>query len=109
MVGVGGVVLVIDIGGGTTDFTLIAVEEQAGEIALKRIAVGDHILLGGDNIDAALAHHAAAQLPKLDPMQFYALWQQCPPAKERLLPGGPKNKKQTIPIPLPRTGLLARS
>ena len=58
-VGVGDLVLVIDIGGGTTDFTLIAVKEQAGEIALERIAVGDHILLGGDNIDAALAHSVA--------------------------------------------------
>jgi len=63
-VGVGDLVLVIDIGGGTTDFTLIAVEEQAGEIALERIAVGDHILLGGDNIDAALAHNVAQTLPK---------------------------------------------
>ena len=59
LVSVGDLVLVIDIGGGTTDFTLIAVKEQAGEIALERIAVGDHILLGGDNIDAALAHHVA--------------------------------------------------
>ncbi len=58
-------VLVIDIGGGTADFTLIAVKEQAGEITLERIAVGDHILLGGDNgIDAALAHTVAQTLPK---------------------------------------------
>ena len=63
-VGVGDLVLVIDIGGGTTDFTLIAVKEQAGEIALERIAVGDHILLGGDNIDAALAHSVAQALLK---------------------------------------------
>jgi molecular chaperone DnaK (HSP70) len=52
---VGDLILVIDIGGGTTDFSLIAVCEQAGEITLERIAVGEHILLGGDNIDAALA------------------------------------------------------
>ncbi len=43
---VGDLILVIDIGGGTTDFTLIAVQDQGGEVALERIAVGDHILLG---------------------------------------------------------------
>jgi molecular chaperone DnaK (HSP70) len=85
LVGVGDLILVIDIGGGTTDFSLIAVKEQAGEIALERIAVGDHILLGGDNIDAALAHHVAQQLPKIDALQFHSLWQQCRAAKERLL------------------------
>src|SRR6202042_888556 len=56
-VSVGDLILVIDIGGGTTDFTLIAVTEQAGELALERVAVGEHILLGGDNIDLALARH----------------------------------------------------
>src|SRR5579862_6920131 len=93
-VGVGDLVLVIDIGGGTTDFTLIAVKEQAGEIALERIAVGDHILLGGDNIDAALAHHLAQHLPKLDAIQFHSLWQQCRRAKERLLAKGAKSEEQ---------------
>jgi molecular chaperone DnaK (HSP70) len=88
-VSVGDLVLVIDIGGGTTDFTLIAVQEQAGEIALERIAVGDHILLGGDNIDAALAHHVAQTLPrKLDAIQFHGLWQQCRAVKEQLLTEG---------------------
>src|SRR4029077_3558456 len=88
-VGVGDLVLVIDIGGGTTDFTLIAVKEQAGEVALDRIAVGDHILLGGGNLDAALAHHVAQPLPrKLDAIQFDGLWQQCRAAKEQLLAEG---------------------
>ncbi|MBV8845060.1 MAG: Hsp70 family protein, partial [Bryobacterales bacterium] len=78
LVGPGDLILVIDIGGGTTDFSLIAVKDQGGEIALERIAVGDHILLGGDNIDAALAHRVAQELPKkLDMIQFHALWQQC--------------------------------
>jgi molecular chaperone DnaK (HSP70) len=95
-VGVGDLVLVIDIGGGTTDFTLIAVKEQAGEIALERIAVGDHILLGGDNIDAALAHTVAQALPKkLDAIQFHGLWQQCRAAKEELLE---QNSKADHPI-----------
>ena len=74
-VSVGDLILVIDIGGGTTDFALISVEEDAGQIELRRIAVGDHILLGGDNIDAALAHHVAEKLPKLDGTQFHALYQ----------------------------------
>ena len=52
---VGDLILVVDIGGGTTDFTLIAVTEKDGELALDRVAVGEHILLGGDNIDLALA------------------------------------------------------
>jgi len=84
-VNVGDLILVVDIGGGTTDFALISVEEDAGQISLRRIAVGDHILLGGDNIDAALAHHLAENLPKLDGTQFHALYQHCRLAKERLL------------------------
>src|SRR5258706_231901 len=50
----GDVVLVCDIGGGTTDFSLIEVADDAGTLSLERIAVGDHILLGGDNMDLAL-------------------------------------------------------
>jgi hypothetical protein len=88
LVRVGDLILVVDVGGGTTDFALIAVEEDAGALALRRIAVGDHILLGGDNIDAALAHHAAASFGKLDTMQMHALHQQCRVAKERLLAEG---------------------
>src|SRR5581483_6892644 len=55
---VGDLVLVADVGGGTTDFTLIEVGEEAGNLALTRLAVGDHLLLGGDNMDLALAHTA---------------------------------------------------
>jgi molecular chaperone DnaK (HSP70) len=106
-VSVGDLVLVIDIGGGTTDFTLIAVKEQAGEIALERIAVGDHILLGGDNIDAALAHHVAQTLPrKLDAIQFHGLWQQCRAAKEQLLAEGAKAGDQPITILGRGTGVV---
>ena len=61
-VAVGDLILVVDIGGGTTDFTLIAVTEQGGELTLERVAVGEHILLGGDNIDLALARLVADQL-----------------------------------------------
>ena len=50
------VILVVDVGGGTSDFSLIAVTEKEGEAQLVRLAVGNHILLGGDNMDLALAH-----------------------------------------------------
>ncbi len=96
-VSVGDLILVVDIGGGTTDFTLIAVREREGELMLERIAVGDHILLGGDNIDVALAHHVSQQLTqKLDAVQFHQLWQQCRAAKEKLL--AEDNKADAAPI-----------
>jgi hypothetical protein len=61
-VGPGDVVLVCDLGGGTADFSLIAVSETDGVLALERISVGEHILLGGDNMDLALGYTLAAQL-----------------------------------------------
>ncbi len=84
-VGVGDLVLVIDIGGGTTDFTLIAVKEESGQVELERVAVGEHILLGGDNIDLALAHAVAARLPRIDNFQMQTLWNNCRIGKEKLL------------------------
>ncbi len=85
---VGDVVLVCDVGGGTTDLSLIAVGEESGQLALTRVAVGDHILLGGDNMDLALAHHAAQSLAtknvKLDAAQMQMLWHSCRAAKEAL-------------------------
>lgn len=85
---VGDVVLVCDVGGGTTDLTLIAVSEEAGNLVLTRVAVGDHILLGGDNMDLALAHAVAGALAakgtKLDSSQMLTLWHACRAAKEKL-------------------------
>ena len=99
-VGVGDLILVVDIGGGTTDFTLIAVTEQSGELGLERVAVGEHILLGGDNIDLALARLVADQLAqqgtKIDSFQLQALWNNCRVAKEKLL--DPGNKKDEAPV-----------
>lgn len=98
---VGDLVLVIDIGGGTTDFTLIAVTERAGELGLERIAVGEHILLGGDNVDLALARFVEQQLAaktRLDMLQLHALWQQCRGAKERLLADGSTDKDAPVTI-----------
>src|SRR6185437_10519485 len=88
----GDVLLVCDIGGGTTDFTLVGVTEEQGELALRRMAVGNHILVGGDNMDLALAHLVAgafgAKGVQLDPWQSVALWHSCRTAKETLLAGG---------------------
>ncbi|MBX9580118.1 MAG: Hsp70 family protein [Gemmataceae bacterium] len=87
-VGVGDLVLVADVGGGTTDLTLIEVGEENGNLALTRLAVGDHLLLGGDNMDLTLAYHVAAALAKngtkLDAGQMVQLTYACRAAKEQL-------------------------
>jgi molecular chaperone DnaK (HSP70) len=104
----GDLILVVDIGGGTTDFTLIAVSEQSGELQLERIAVGDHLLLGGDNMDLAVARFAEQQFSKLDTRQFYSLWQQCRAAKEILLSDSPDTSdQQPITILGRGSGLIA--
>ena len=83
---VGDLVLVCDVGGGTTDFSLIAVSEENGDLALKRVAVGEHILLGGDNMDLALARLLQQKLEaeghRIDTYQLQGLWYQCRSAKE---------------------------
>jgi molecular chaperone DnaK (HSP70) len=80
-------VLVCDIGGGTTDLTLIDATRAAGELGLSRSAVGRHLLLGGDNIDLALARFAEQKLGQslLDPERFGQLLLACRAAKEALL------------------------
>jgi molecular chaperone DnaK (HSP70) len=96
---VGDLVLVCDVGGGTTDFSLISVSEEKGELALKRVAVGDHILLGGDNMDLALARLLQQKLEgdghRIDTWQLHSLWHQCRLAKERLFQ---ESKGQKHPI-----------
>ncbi len=82
----GDVVLVCDIGGGTTDFSLIEIADDGGNLVLERIAVGDHILLGGDNMDLALAAMVGRGIGRpLDALQQRALVHTCRRAKERLL------------------------
>jgi molecular chaperone DnaK (HSP70) len=98
---VGDVILVCDIGGGTTDFSLIAVSDEGGELELRRVAVGEHILLGGDNMDLALAYtvqqRLAAKGTKLDTWQMRGLSQSCRAAKETLLqPDAPKKQPLAI-------------
>ncbi|PPD05714.1 MAG: nucleotide-binding protein [Methylobacter sp.] len=87
-VSVGDVILVVDIGGGTTDLSLIAVTQRDGNLELTRLAVGDHILLGGDNMDLALAYTVKAKLEnegkRLEPWQIQALTHSCRDAKEKL-------------------------
>ncbi|WP_242396047.1 Hsp70 family protein [Anaeromyxobacter oryzisoli] len=84
----GDLVLVVDIGGGTTDLSLIAVVDRGGDLGLERVAVGDHILLGGDNMDLALAHAIAEALARegrrLDRWQLTALTHGAREAKELL-------------------------
>jgi hypothetical protein len=93
MVKVGELILVADVGGGTTDLTLIEVGEENGSLALTRLAVGEHILLGGDNMDLTLAHTAAGHLAKkntkLDAGQMLLMSHSARRAKEQLF-GDPK-------------------
>jgi molecular chaperone DnaK (HSP70) len=92
--------VVVDVGGGTTDFSLIEAIEQQGELGFIRQAVGDHLLLGGDNMDLALAKFIETKLPgagKLDAAQYGVLTQACRQAKEALLaPQPPANFPVTV-------------
>ncbi|AGK50449.1 hsp70 family protein [Burkholderia thailandensis MSMB121] len=102
---VGDIILVVDVGGGTTDLSLIAVVERDGNLELHRVAVGEHILLGGDNMDLALAHivarKLAAQGTQADPWQLRALTYACRGAKEALL-GDPS--MDAVPLVVPSRG-----
>ncbi|MES2116172.1 MAG: Hsp70 family protein [Pseudomonadota bacterium] len=101
----GDVILVVDVGGGTSDFSLIAVLERDGVLEPHRVAVGDHILLGGDNMDLALAHLVARKLAAngttLDAWQMRALTYGCRAAKEALLADA---EATTWPIVVPSRG-----
>lgn len=98
---VGDRLLVCDVGGGTTDLTLIDVAAEDGDLVLQRRAVGNHLLVGGDNMDLALAHFVSERFREqdvdLDPWQSVALWHQCRAAKESLLTGD-DNQTQTISV-----------
>ncbi|WP_175941364.1 Hsp70 family protein [Caballeronia sp. BCC1704] len=102
---VGDVILVVDVGGGTTDLSLIAVVEREGNLELHRVAVGEHILLGGDNMDLALAHVVARKLAtqgtQPDPWQLRALTYACRSAKETLL-SDPNT--DNVPLVVPSRG-----
>jgi len=87
-------ILVCDVGGGTTDFTLISLKEAEGSPRFERVAVGDHLILGGDNIDLTLARYVASKFTKkahLTPDQWKTLSYKCRAAKEKLLLDNDKN------------------
>ncbi|MGB9436539.1 MAG: Hsp70 family protein [Desulfobacterales bacterium] len=95
----GDLVLVCDLGGGTSDFSLIRVSETSGELELERIAVGNHLLIGGDNMDLALSYTIAKRFAdkgtRLDSWQMRALWHRCRAAKEKLLE---LSDNDTVPV-----------
>ncbi len=102
-------ILVCDIGGGTTDFTLIRVRpprvgEPDQEIRFHRLAVGEHLILGGDNMDLALGHaveQKVARGDRLDPRSWSVLVRKCRAVKETLLGDRPPNR---ITLSLPGVG-----
>lgn len=99
-------VLICDVGGGTTDLTLIEVSLRDGEPQLTRIGVGNHLMLGGDNMDLALAHLVEARLPganqagertRLSAASLSQLVERCRNAKEQLLgPQAPDSTSITL-------------
>jgi molecular chaperone DnaK (HSP70) len=101
----GDIILVCDVGGGTADFSLIAVTDVGGNLELERISVGEHILLGGDNMDLALAYTLQARLEaegkSLDAWQFLALVHAASRAKITLFED---NTLPEVPIAVPSRG-----
>lgn len=95
-------ILVCDIGGGTSDFTLIRVRAgEAGKVQFHRVAVGEHLILGGDNLDLALAHHLERRLAgdgRLEPRQWAVLVRTCQRVKESLL-GNDSPERLTVSVP----------
>lgn len=101
-VATGDTVLVCDIGGGTTDFSLIKVQDESGNLTIERVAVGNHILLGGDNMDLTMAYKVAEKIKKkndvvLDSYQIHGLTYACREAKEVLM-SEPKAKAQKLTV-----------
>jgi hypothetical protein len=100
-ISVGDLILVCDVGGGTTDLSLIMVSEENGELTLKRVAVGEHLLLGGDNMDLALARILQQRLEasgnRIDTWSLHSLWHQCRMAKEKLFES-PRTQNRPITL-----------
>jgi len=103
----GDLVLICDVGGGTADFSLVAVSEQAGALQLERVSVGDHILLGGDNMDLALAYALREEMEqKIDNWQFLSLIHSCRVGKEVLF-ADPGLARYPISVPSRSASLFA--
>ena len=100
-VSVGQTILVCDVGGGTSDFTLIRVRKQTdGTVQFHRVAVGEHLILGGDNMDLALAHHLEQRIKpngKLEPRPWSLLLRSCRYVKELLMGDAPP-EQHTVTI-----------
>ena len=100
-------ILVCDVGGGTSDFTLIRVKsDSAGKVAFHRVAVGEHLILGGDNLDLALAHFIENRfretgIKQLTPRQYSVLVRLARQVKETLLS---ERAPETYTVSLPGTG-----
>ena len=111
-VSAGDIVLVCDVGGGTADFSLIAISEKDGNLEVERISVGEHILLGGDNMDLALAYTLQAQLEaagkSIDSWQFLALIHAASQAKVNLF-SDESLKQAPISVPSRGSSLLAKT
>ncbi|MEZ4653871.1 MAG: Hsp70 family protein [Candidatus Eisenbacteria bacterium] len=96
----GQLVLVCDVGGGTTDFSLIGIQEGERGLRFTRFAVGEHLMLGGDNMDHALARHLESRMTggeRLDPLRWHQLVHRCRRAKEELLGGRAERLEVTLP------------
>jgi hypothetical protein len=97
----GQIILVCDVGGGTTDFTIVSVQAGKNGLRFDRLAVGDHLMLGGDNMDLAIARHIEVQLlgqpGKLDSRRWHQLCHQCRKAKETLL-ANPQQQQMDISV-----------
>jgi hypothetical protein len=106
----GQIILVCDVGGGTTDFTIVAVREGEKGLRFDRLAVGDHLMLGGDNMDLSLARQLEIKLlgkpGQLDSKKWHQLWHQCRKAKEILLGGddASSNRPDHVDITIMGTG-----
>ncbi len=100
----GDVILVCDVGGGTTDLSLMTVTQGKNRLGLERVAVGEHLLLGGDNMDVALARLIEGRLNKgkrLESQRWHLLCQLCRTAKEDLFADP---LKETVTLTLPGRG-----
>jgi molecular chaperone DnaK (HSP70) len=105
-------VLVVDIGGGTTDLSLFEIDPRQGEIAphLNRIAVSDHLLLGGDNLDLSLAHFLENRLSpetQLPIGTFAQLLARCREIKEEALGENSPNRSWPVAVARPGASLIS--
>ena len=92
-------ILICDVGGGTTDFSLITLKESKGSPRFERIAVGDHLMLGGDNIDLALSKKVESKFKsknRLTSDKWKTLCYQCREAKEKILEHGESSVRITL-------------